>query len=161
MNIILTGPKHCGKSTLVRNVIENYDGRLSGFISEFDDRSSDTRKLLIRSINGANNACAVTWSQSSYSVNYDVFDKFAPELIDLSSDLIVFDELGKFESSCNKLQNAVEQAFSSTTDVIAVLRLDAPAWINELKLRSDVMVINVNIENRDTLVSEIKELINL
>ena len=160
MNIILTGPKHCGKSTLVSKIIENYRGRISGFISEFDDRSSDTRKLLIRSINGADNACAVTWSNSSYSVNFDVFDIFAPELIDLSSDLIVFDELGKFESSCNKLQDAVEQAFSSATDVIAVLRLDAPAWINELKLRSDVMVIIVNTENRDNLVCEINDLIN-
>ncbi len=160
MNIILTGPKHCGKSTLISKVIESYRGSISGFISEFDNRSSDTRKLLIRSIDRAVNACAVTWHNSSYSVNYDTFNEFAPALIDLKSDLIVFDELGKFESSCSKLQDAVEEAFSSATDVIAVLRLDAPAWINELKLRSDVMVITVNIENRDSLVFEINDLIN-
>ena len=158
MNVILTGPRHCGKSTVVRILTTEIKGKISGFISEFDDRASVERKLLLRSIDCSKIATAVKWSNNSYSVKYETFDNFAPTLIDLKSDLIVFDELGKFESSCKNLQNAVEQAFSSPTDVIAVLRLDAPSWINDLKLRNDVVIISVNEQNRNVLPIELNSL---
>ncbi len=160
MNIILTGPKHCGKSTLIKKIINKHKGCISGFISEFDDRTSSCRQLQIRSIDGDECACAVKWENGSYTVNYEIFDKFAPCLIDLSSDLIIIDELGKFEASCENLRLAVEKAFSSSGNLIAVLRLDAPSWINDLKLRSDALVINVNDKNRDSLADNITMLIN-
>ena len=160
MNVILTGPKHCGKSTLIKKIIKNHNGTISGFISEFDDRGSSSRELRIRSIDSKESACAVKWKNGSYTVNHEIFDKFAPCLIDYSSDLIIIDELGKFEASCENLRHAVEKAFSSSVNLIAVLRLDAPGWINDLKLRSDALVINVNDDNRDFLDGNIAMLIN-
>ncbi|MBE7017379.1 MAG: hypothetical protein E7420_04395 [Ruminococcaceae bacterium] len=160
MNIILTGPKHCGKSTLIKKVINKYTGRISGFISEFDDRSSSCRQLHIRSIIGEENACAVKWENGNYTVDFEIFDKFAPGLIDFNSDLIIIDELGKFEASCENLRRTVEKAFSSSVNLIAVLRLDAPAWINDLKQRSDTIVINVNFDNRESLADDITMLFN-
>ncbi len=159
MNIILTGPRHCGKSTLLNKIIKNHKGSISGFISEFDDRASSCRQLQIRSLDGEVSACAVKWENDSYAINYETFNQFAPGLIDFNADLIVIDELGKFEASCENLRFTVERAFSSPVNVIAILRLDAPSWINELKLRSDAMVINVNENNRNSLAGNIKELI--
>ena len=92
---------------------------------------------------------------SSVYEYYSAFDEFAPKLLDMNSRLILIDELGKFEASCKKLQDAVEEAFSSSANVIAVLRLDAPGWINELKLREDMLVFNVNTDNRNLLVEKL------
>ena len=155
MNIILTGPKQCGKSTVIKKFLQVYKGSVSGFISEFDDRASDTRQLIIRNISSDNKICAVKWKDGKANVNYDAFNEFAPKLIDVNSRLILIDELGKFEASCIKLQDAVEEAFSSSANVIAVLRLDAPGWINELKLREDTLVFNVNTDNRNLLVEKL------
>lgn len=160
MNIILTGPRHCGKSTLLSKFLSQYNGFISGFITHFDNRSSVNRRLLIRSVDGSKESCVVRWSDGSYTVDFDIFDSFAPTLIELHSELIVFDELGKFEASCLNLKAAVESAFSSSADVIAVIRSDAPSWIGELKKRSDAMVINVNENNRDRLPDELKTLIS-
>ena len=159
MNIILTGLRHCGKSTLLSKFLSQYNGFVSGFITHFDNRASGNRRLLIRSVDGSKESCVVHWSNGSYTVNFDVFDSFAPTLVDLNSDLIVFDELGKFEVPCINLKAAVESAFSSSTSVIAVIRSDAPCWIGELKNRSDVLVINVNENNRDLLPDELKTLV--
>ncbi len=159
MNIILTGPKQCGKSTVIRKFKQKYSGSISGFISEFDDRASDTRQLIIRSICSENQTCAVKWENGKANVNYSAFDEFAPRLIDLTAELILIDELGKFEASCKNLQAVVEDAFASSTTVIAVLRLDAPGWINALKSREDTLVIDVNSANRNMLVDKLCELI--
>ena len=161
MNIILTGPKQCGKSTVISKFMQKYHGNISGFISEFDDRASDTRQLIIRSIYSESQTCAVKWENGKANVNYSAFDEFAPSLIDLSAELILIDELGKFEASCKNLQDAVEAAFASPSNVIAVLRLDAPGWINALKSREDTLVIDVNSANRNSLADKLCELIVL
>lgn len=160
MNIIITGPKHCGKSTLLSKVISNYSGSISGFITEFDSRESDFRSLNLRNIDSTKIKCAVQWNNGYYTIDISTFDIFAPKLIDKSCDLVIFDELGKFELECNNLKLAVEDAFSSCTDVIAILRSDAPGWMGDLKNRSDVTVINLNEENRNDLVFQLSKLIS-
>ena len=151
MNIIITAPKHLGKSTAISKLLSLLPGKVSGFITEFIDRESDDRVLKLRNIDGTQVADAVTWVNKVHTVDFSAFDSFAPGLIELDSNFIVIDELGKFEKNCENLRKAVEGAFDSDCHVIASVRLDAAGWMQELKNRSDVLVITLDYSNRDSV----------
>jgi len=160
MNIIITGPRHCGKTTVIKKIIKGFNGSISGFVSEFNDRASNTRELYVRNISGTLSRCAVRWNNGPHELFPEVFEDFAADLIDTKSDLIIIDELGKFEKNCSRLKNAVDFSICSSCPVIVCIRLDADGWMQELKGRSDVMVITVTEENRDSLPGDILNLIS-
>ena len=151
MNIIITAPKHLGKSTAVAKIIKLLPGSISGFITEFIDRDCQDRALVLRSIDGSLQQNAVVWKNGIYEIDHGVFNAFAPSLVNTESDFVVIDELGKFEKNSDALRAAVTKAFDGPCHVIASIRLDAAGWMQELKNRSDVLVINLNEENRDSL----------
>ncbi len=159
MNIIITGPKHCGKSTIIRKLLDYFPGNVSGFVTEFDDRSSSTRELRIRDISGFPSRCAVRWNNGTFELFSEAFEDFAPQTFDKETDLIIFDELGKFEKDCHNLESSVKKAFESPCPVLAVIRLDAAGWMQELKNRNDVSLIYINETNRDSIPTHLLEMI--
>ena len=161
MNIIITAPKHLGKSTAIRKIIDRLPDTTSGFITEFIDRDCADRKLMLRSINGSVSRCAVTWKDGKHYIDYSVFDDFAPGLVDFSQKFIVIDELGKFENCCDKLRESVQTAFDSPCHVIASIRLDAQGWMQELKNRDDVLLFELDENNRDSLPDRISHILGL
>lgn len=159
MNIIITGVKQRGKTTAMRKILESLDGSISGFITEFSDRTSAGRKLILKSIDGANSCCAAQWSEGQPSIFMSAFDDFAPTLIKSSSDYIIIDELGKFEIDSKNLERAVTEAFDSEADVIAVMRYDAEGWIQKLKFREDVSVLTLDALNRNYIPEKVLSLL--
>ena len=160
MNIILTGPKHCGKSTAIAKILKLLDGSVSGFITQFDDRASDERKLYIKSLDGTESRCAARWYDGRIEVDKAAFDSFSVSLIDPKCDNVVIDELGKFEKNSKALRLAVRSAFDSEANVIVSIRLDAEGWMQALKSRDDAIVFTVDDLNRDVLPGRVLELIN-
>lgn len=159
MNIIITGPKRCGKSTIIEKLLSEMAGSISGFLTEFRDRNSSDKELIIRSIDSSKSCKAVSWKDGIPSVDITAFDEFAPSLINTDSYIVIIDELGKFEKSCYKLRDAVERAFNGPCHVIAAIRLDADGWMQALKSRDDIHLFTVNGLNRNSVPNEIIELI--
>ena len=159
MNIIITGPKHCGKSTVIAKTLELLDGKISGFITEFPRRDAPDRELVLRSIDGGKSRNAAVWQDGRPILDLDVFNVFAPSLIELDSHCVVIDELGKFEKVCSGLKAAVENAFDASVPVLASVRLDAAGWMQELKSREDVTVFNVDETDRDALPHRLCEML--
>ena len=151
MNIIITAPKHLGKSTLIAKLLKLLPGSVSGLITEFIDRECPDRSLILRSVGGDRRETAAVWKGGQLQVNRHVFDEFAPSLIDRDSDFVVIDELGKFENDCENLRAAVTAAFDSPCHVLASIRLDALGWMQELKGRDDVLLIELDEANRGDL----------
>ncbi len=160
MNILITGPRHCGKSTIISKILGSYTGSVSGFITEYDDRASQTRELILRSIDGSLSRCAVKWTDGRHETVRGVFDEFAPSLIDTNCSLVIIDELGKFEKHSDELRNAVEKALNAPCHFVSSIRLDAEGWMQALKGRNDTAVINVNTSNRDSLPFEIMAILS-
>ncbi len=160
MNILITGPKHCGKSTIISKILSNYSGSFSGFITEYDNRTSQTRELILRSIDGSLSRCAVKWADSRHETRHDIFDEFAPSLIDTSCSLVIIDELGKFEKNSTMLKAAVENVMSSPCHFVCSIRLDAEGWMQALKDRDDAAVIYVDESNRDAIPPKILTMIS-
>lgn len=151
MNIIITGPKQCGKTTIISKILHSFSGSVSGFVTGFESRASVHRELFMRSIDSSQTRIAVKWINGKPEIYHEVFDSFAPSLIDESSDLIIIDELGKFEKDSVEMKTRIESALSSPTNLVAVIRLDAISWMQDIKFRDDIIMFTVDEENRDSL----------
>lgn len=157
MNIILTGERGCGKSTVVERLRRELRGGEHGFLTRFEgDRSSGERRLIIESLDGGRRDIAVSWHDNIPRPDIRVFDSFARELS--GGGLCIIDELGKFEAGAERLREAATAAFDAG-GVLAVVRLDALGWMQELKSRKDAAVINVCRENRDRLPGELAQML--
>jgi len=160
MNIILTGEKHIGKSTLLRRILGNYPGSISGFRTFFDNRSDiNSRALYMTDLYGNNSTKVVSWCDGKRTPDFSAFDKAGTSLLSQNSSLTVMDELGLFETEAHGFRDAVNAAFDRKEHVIAVIRLDARGWMGELKKRPDVKVFTISEENRDSLPDHILSLL--
>jgi len=163
MNVILTGPLQVGKSTALARFLQSYPGTVAGFRTAFDtaDRTGD-RALLLHPVpedpRSAEPAAPVVWRGGAPAVSTETFDRCVPPLLLQSADLLVMDELGKFERNAGEMRRAVEAAFAGGGHVLAVVRFDAPDWMGALKDRSDVTVLTVSAENRDEIPRRLREL---
>ena len=160
MNVILTGEKQIGKSTALERFLAAYPGSVAGFRTVFDSRSNPkNRRLLLCPLPEGETMTAVTWTDGVPQVELSVFDRCVPPLLTQKADLFVLDELGKFEGGAAEMRTAVETAFDSDTDVLAVVRYDAPDWMGALKQRPDVTVLTVTAENRDDIPAALAKLL--
>ena len=159
MNIILTGMKGCGKSTLAQKVLDSYSGSVSGFRTVFENRCEEGQALYVESLDSSLRFKAAQWGDGGRTLIPMAFDSFAPSLILPNTELIFIDELGFLEKDSEALKRAVTAAFDSRQDVLAVIRIDAAGWMQELKARKDVTVIALTKDNRDSLPSHILSLL--
>ena len=81
--------------------------------------------------------------------------------IKFDGELVVIDELGKFEKNCENLKCTVEKAFDSPCNVLASIRLDAVGWMQDLKERDDTRVFFLSEENREDLTALIMNLLEI
>ena len=160
MNVILTGERQIGKSTALSRFLTDYPGTVAGFRTVFDTRSDPrNRRLLLCPIPEGAAETAVTWTDGVPRIDLAVFDRCVPPLLAQKADLLVLDELGKFEGGADEMRIAVENAFCSDTDLLAVVRCDAPDWMGALKQRSDACVLTVTAENRDNIPAALEKLL--
>lgn len=159
MNIILTGMKGSGKSTLAAKVLEAYSGSVSGFRTVFENRCEEGQTLYVESLDRKTRFKAAVWNDDGKQLFPLAFDGFAPALIDSDSQFVFLDELGFLEKDSKPLCEAVTAAFDGPQDVLAVIRIDAKGWMQELKARHDVTLIATTKDNRNSLPAHILSLL--
>ena len=71
------------------------------------------------------------------------------------ADLILLDELGFFESKAENFKEKVIEVLESDNRVIGVLKKKNTDFLNSIKERADVCVIDVDIENRSYIEEKI------
>ena len=159
-NILLTGLPGCGKTTLVRRVIECLvDLRLRGFYTQ-ELRGADGRRVGFEAIglHGRRTNLAHVRSQSKnrvgrYGVELRGFEDLIREELAAAGDveLFVIDEIGKMECCSLPFVDVTQQLLSSETPVLATVAKKGGGLIREVKERDDVELIPVTTENRDEL----------
>jgi nucleoside-triphosphatase THEP1 len=160
-NILLTGPPRCGKTTVIQKVIEALgDWRLCGFYTE-EMRSSDGRRLGFEAIGLggtstvlAHVGCRTHRRVGRYGVRVREFEALVEEELARPAgqvDLIVIDEIGKMESYSTLFVNATRRALDGPLPVLATVAQRGAGFISEAKQRSDVELLVVSDQNRDTL----------
>ena len=151
-NLFLTGPKHIGKSTILFSALLKFPVILGGFRVDRVFEGRRLRAFRIIDLNTSSSAEISTARKGGWDIHLEAFETVGAEAVRCgirSAELVVMDELGRFELRAYGFRQAVTDALDSPAPVIGVLKEDDNPFLNEIRSREDTEILEVTEENRD------------
>ena len=153
---LLTGRPGCGKTTLIRRLVEDLGVAAGGFYTEEIRRGSRREGFALVTLDGRTTTLASVHSHShhkvnKYGVDLEAIDGVGVPAIERATAeaaLIVIDEIGKMELFSNRFRQAVLSALESGKPVLGSIMLAPHPWANAVKARPEVEVILLTEANR-------------
>lgn len=162
-NILITGQPGIGKTTLIRSLARELDpyGPV-GFYTE-EIREHGVRKgFLLAGLDGETEVLSHTNIQSpnhvgKYRVDIPAFERFLDSLplADPSMHIVIIDEIGKMECLSGAFQELIIRLLDADRPLVAAIALRGTSFIENIKKRPDVLVVELTEDNRGTLLQEI------
>ena len=182
--ILLTGRPGVGKTTVVREVLARWEAGAGGFYTEEIREQGRRTGFRLVTLDGATGILASVNISSpccvgKYGVNLRDLEQVGVEALnravrqpgasllvideahqsqrDSSSttDLIVIDEIGRMELFSAVFREAVERALDSPKLVLGTVMARSHPWVDAIKARSNVSLVEVTPLNRSTLPEQI------
>ena len=162
---LITGKPGVGKTTLVQKIIKRMRSvNMAGFCTA-EIRSKGSRLgFELQGLNGGCRTLAHVEIDSRhrvgrYGVDKDGFEEFLTtlDLLNPHLELIVIDEIGKIELFSNRFRTLVCDALNSDKQVLASIPIKGNEFIQEIKQRVGIRLIEVTRDNRDQLPHAIVE----
>ncbi|MCD6578963.1 hypothetical protein J7L48_05765 [bacterium] len=157
MIIFLTGEKGIGKSTIIKQVLNDYPKKSGGFFTTKKDEGIEFKNL-------ENEVMFYFNLTDDPMLIAEKFDKYGVEqFLEIYDDaeLIVMDELGFLERKATKFQSAVMNIVNSNKNVLAVLKSYKNNFFYEnLKDFKHATILEINLENRNKITKRILEILN-
>lgn len=163
--ILLTGRPGCGKTTLIKRVANNLSRSAGGFYTEeIRDRGARTGFRIV-TLDGEEAIFAHVDFKTPDRLGKYGLDLSALERIGVGSvrqavrrrRLVVIDEIGPMEIRSAIFRDAVKEALDSEVRVIATIFARSLPFTDAIKLRPDVKLIEVRPDNRERLVSGLRD----
>ena len=170
MKIFLTGPPGVGKSTVLQKVKEGLVHRglsVGGvYCPEVRERGVRVGFEIIDAYSGTRGILASIRLQGRsrigrYVVNLDDLTRVGVNALETAmkiADVVLLDEVGPMEMQGRDFQEAILRVVASSKPIIGVIhwRMQHPV-IEAIRKRSDVSIIEVTLQNREMLHSNILE----
>ena len=165
VNVLLTGPPRCGKTTLVERVVASLEGRvrLSGFLTR-EVRAGGVRVGFdIITMDGTTAPLARKGRRDgprvgSYRVDVPSLEDVAvPALEDPGAQVFVVDEIGLMELVSPAFRDAVSRLLDDPRPMLATIRYRPQPFCDRIKARWDVGLVVVTPGNREGLVGTLSE----
>ena len=182
-HLLLTGAPGVGKTTLCKHVAttlcERYPNQIKGFYTE-EVRSKDQPRKSCRigfDIVSVDNKTRASLARahpegvqargpkvSKYTVDVNSFEQNALPLLVYSGseiNIIVVDEIGKMELFSHRFKAQVMKLFESDlVYLLCTVPVQSIPFVNSLKNRTNVEVIEVTRENRDDMVDRLLKVLD-
>ncbi len=163
--VLLTGRPGCGKTTLIKRVVNNLPRRAGGFYTE-EIRDGGTRAgFKIVTLDGEEVVFAHVDFKTPERLGKYGLDLSALERIGVGAvrqairarRIVVIDEIGPMEIRLPIFREAVNEALDSELPVLATIFARRLPFTDAIKSRPDVTLIEVRPDNRERLVSELSD----
>jgi nucleoside-triphosphatase len=163
MKWFLTGNPGVGKTTLIRTVAERLVGItcVGFYTAEIRQRGQRTGFSIV-TLDGEAGTLASLGTQmptvGRYSIHVEEFEKLALPLLNpetMPADLYVIDEIGKMELLSRQFRRRINELLSQPTNVFATITKRGNGFVDQLKRRRDVEIVEVTRKNRDELPEEL------
>jgi len=160
-NIFLTGAPSAGKTTVIRKVINRLPLPTNGFYTQ-EEREGERRiGFMMHTLDGkqgylAHQEIVSEFHIRRYGVSIENIDSIAVLSIQpIENQIIILDEIGKMECFSERFIAAARQALDAPNIVIGTITYGGTGFIQEVKQRPDIEIIEVTPENRDSLPDQI------
>lgn len=157
-NILLTGPPRCGKSTLVENLLHPLDPSFRGFFTREIREKGRRAGFLIITLDGREGILAHERTRNrpkvgKYGVHLEELERLAvPSMIPShANEIVIIDEIGKMECLSTLFRQTLVQILNSPNRVMATIALKGTPFIEEVKSRQDVILLEISEANRNAL----------
>ncbi len=168
MRLFLTGSPGVGKTTLIRGVLKRLkEVKCAGFYTEEKSHKGQRIGFKIITLDGQEGILASIGRKdptvSKYSIQVAEFEKIVLPNLDSQvtpADLYVIDEIGKMELLSQKFRTKVIDLLAQPSNILATIAKKGKGFIQQIKSRNDIELIEVTRENRDQLSEEIAKRIN-
>lgn len=165
-HILLTGKPHTGKTTLLKRIIRGLNN-CGGFYTEEIIKDNRRTGFRIKTLDGREGILASKGLKSKfklgkYGINLKDLEEIGVKAVEealKTKDTIVIDEIGKMELFSNKFKEAVKNALDSGKRLIGVIHIADLGFLNKIRQRKDVAILEVNLENHNQIFQEVKVLL--
>jgi nucleoside-triphosphatase len=160
---LLTGRPGSGKTSLIKQVIAQMEGRAGGFYTEeirtrgiregFRLITLDGEEMILAHVN-----IRSSYRVSKYGVDVNGFERLGVAALQQAAaqrDLIVIDEIGKMELFSTKFREIVSQLIDAGKKILATIMLAPNPWADAIKSRPQIKLITVNRENHRQVLTEL------
>ncbi|WXG40221.1 MAG: NTPase [Candidatus Freyarchaeum deiterrae] len=168
VNLLITGLPGVGKSSLINKIIEEVRSRnriVGGVITpEVRDKNIRVGFLIVNLLTGEQDFLAKVDVRSRYRVGkygviieniQNIGVKGLIQAVD-KADLIVIDEIGKMELFASEFVVAVREAFDSSKPILGTIGKNVQhPFVDEVKKRKDVEILNLTRNNRDEVYQKV------
>jgi nucleoside-triphosphatase len=156
--LLLTGLPQCGKTTVVRRVVEGFPGRAAGFFTREVRMAGRRMGFEIVTLDGK-----IAWLShvdfpgphrvGKYGVDLEGLHRVALPSMEPAPgiELIVVDEVGKMECLSPRFVAAMERLWVAPLPLLVTVAAKGKGFITRLKSKEGARLITVTPHNRDSL----------
>ena len=165
-NILITGSVRSGKTTLLKNILQN-SSHTTGFITNeilvndrrvgFEIETSKKERVILAHVD-----LHTEYKISGYFVDPQALDKLCPSIATFQgADTLCIDEIGPMQLFSRSFKELVLEYFNSPNTCVATIALNSnDDFIRDIKNRTDVIMLELLPETRDEQARFIIALIN-
>ncbi len=163
--VLLTGRPGCGKTTLIKRVVNKLALPAGGFYTEEIREGGQRVGFKIITLEGKEAIFAHVDFKTrervgKYGLNLSALEAVGVKAIRESvraQQLVVTDEIGPMELRSAIFRDAVSEALDSNVPILATITARSLPFADAIKKRPDVIVIEVRQDNREQLASELSD----
>jgi nucleoside-triphosphatase THEP1 len=164
LKLFLTGDPGCGKTTVLRRVIDRLRGgvEMSGFLTEEFLKSGRRKGFRGVTLSGqefllADRDLDSPMRVGPYGVSLEGLDTIGLDSLrpDPQTRLLVLDEVGKMESFSEPFRERVQELLDDPTPLLATVAVHGVGFPKRVRQDSRITLVRMRRRGRDAMVGEI------